>query len=199
MLLVAGVARARHQRMTPQEETLFGIDKLNVVRPQIPAVTQVDHSACIQMVHRKRTRNTTDCTPWKCQTDAARPVFVLPQEEHLTLASDCVNDRVVTHRRRVVVGHDATIGKQHGLAAISGMGPAEKSSFRLSVSRAAACPCDSSGVRARLRHSDGHLPRGTIPLNRAAQADIEACGRSEAESLLCAPHIQLAPRLAVRL
>ena len=39
--------------MTPQEEALFGIDKLNVVRSDIPAVTHVDYSARIQTVHAK--------------------------------------------------------------------------------------------------------------------------------------------------
>jgi carbamoyltransferase len=39
--------------MTPQEEVLFGIDKLNVVRSDIPAVTHVDYSARVQTVHAK--------------------------------------------------------------------------------------------------------------------------------------------------
>ena len=37
--------------MTADEEALFGIDKLNVARSEIPAVTHVDHSARIQTVH----------------------------------------------------------------------------------------------------------------------------------------------------
>jgi carbamoyltransferase len=37
--------------MTAEEEALFGIDKLNVVRSEIPAVTHVDYSARIQTVH----------------------------------------------------------------------------------------------------------------------------------------------------
>ena len=37
--------------MTPEEKALFGIDKLNVVRSDIPAVTHVDYSARIQTVH----------------------------------------------------------------------------------------------------------------------------------------------------
>ena len=53
MLLVADVA-ARHRRaMTPEEDALFGIDKLNVPRSSIPAVTHVDYSARIQTVHRE--------------------------------------------------------------------------------------------------------------------------------------------------
>ncbi len=37
--------------MTPEEEALFGIDKLNVARSEIPAVTHVDYSARVQTVH----------------------------------------------------------------------------------------------------------------------------------------------------
>jgi carbamoyltransferase len=51
MLLVADVKRERRRRMTNEEEALFGIDKLNVARSEIPAVTHVDYSARVQTVH----------------------------------------------------------------------------------------------------------------------------------------------------
>ena len=51
MLFVADVARHRRVATPPGEKTLSGIDKLNVVRSEIPAVTHVDHSARIQTVH----------------------------------------------------------------------------------------------------------------------------------------------------
>ncbi len=51
MLLVAAVKRERHKQMTDSEESLFGIDKLNVVRSDIPAVTHVDYSARVQTIH----------------------------------------------------------------------------------------------------------------------------------------------------
>jgi carbamoyltransferase len=51
MLLVADVKRNRRRAMKAEEEALFGIDKLNVVRSEIPAVTHVDYSARIQTVH----------------------------------------------------------------------------------------------------------------------------------------------------
>jgi carbamoyltransferase len=51
MLLVADVKKARRRRMTNEEEQLFGIDKLNVARSDIPAVTHVDYSARVQTVH----------------------------------------------------------------------------------------------------------------------------------------------------
>jgi carbamoyltransferase len=51
MLLVAGVRKDRCRSMTPHEQALFGIDKLNIGRSEIPAVTHVDYSARIQTVH----------------------------------------------------------------------------------------------------------------------------------------------------
>ncbi len=51
MLLVADVVRSRRREMTREEKQLFGIDKLNVPRSEIPAVTHVDYSARVQTVH----------------------------------------------------------------------------------------------------------------------------------------------------
>ena len=50
MLLVADVVERRRRKMTAREQALFGIDKLNVIRSEIPAVTHVDYSARIQTV-----------------------------------------------------------------------------------------------------------------------------------------------------
>jgi carbamoyltransferase len=52
MLLVADVVKDRRREMTAEEESLFGIEKLNVPRSAIPAVTHVDYSARIQTVHQ---------------------------------------------------------------------------------------------------------------------------------------------------
>ncbi|MGH7311797.1 MAG: carbamoyltransferase C-terminal domain-containing protein, partial [Candidatus Rokuibacteriota bacterium] len=52
MLLVADVVRGRRHAMTADQQALFGIDKLNVPRSEIPAVTHVDYSARIQTVHQ---------------------------------------------------------------------------------------------------------------------------------------------------
>jgi carbamoyltransferase len=52
MLLVADVVERRRRAMTSEEQALFGIDKLNVRRSDIPAVTHVDYSARVQTVHR---------------------------------------------------------------------------------------------------------------------------------------------------
>jgi carbamoyltransferase len=51
MLLVANVTPNRRRPMSAEEEKLFGIDKLNISRSDIPAVTHVDYSARIQTVH----------------------------------------------------------------------------------------------------------------------------------------------------
>ena len=53
MLLVADVAETRRRKITPEEDKLWGIDKLNVKRSEIPAVTHVDYSARIQTVRRE--------------------------------------------------------------------------------------------------------------------------------------------------
>jgi len=51
MLMVADVVSERQKEMTAEENTLFGIDRLNIARSDIPAVTHVDYSARIQTVH----------------------------------------------------------------------------------------------------------------------------------------------------
>ena len=51
MLLVADVQKNKRRSMLTEEEALFGIDKLNVPRSSVPAITHVDYSARIQTVH----------------------------------------------------------------------------------------------------------------------------------------------------
>ena len=53
MLLVADVAEAERIAMSESEKQLFGIEKLNVPRSSIPAVTHVDYSARVQTVHKE--------------------------------------------------------------------------------------------------------------------------------------------------
>jgi carbamoyltransferase len=53
MLLVADLAARHRIAMSEAEQALFGIDKLNVPRSSIPAVTHVDYSARVQTVHRE--------------------------------------------------------------------------------------------------------------------------------------------------
>jgi len=53
MLLVDDVKKDKRIEMTKEEKSLFGIDKLNIKRSSIPAVTHVDYSARIQTVHKR--------------------------------------------------------------------------------------------------------------------------------------------------
>jgi carbamoyltransferase len=52
MRVVADVARPQQIPMTEEQKRLFGIERLNVPRSEIPAVTHMDYSARIQTVHR---------------------------------------------------------------------------------------------------------------------------------------------------
>jgi carbamoyltransferase len=53
MLIVADVRAERRRAVTIEQQHLFGIDKLNVSRSDIPAVTHVDYSARVQTVDRE--------------------------------------------------------------------------------------------------------------------------------------------------
>ena len=53
MLLVGKVKKSKRIKMTDDEKSLFGIDKLNIKRSLIPAVTHIDYSARIQTVHQQ--------------------------------------------------------------------------------------------------------------------------------------------------
>jgi len=53
MLLVADIKKEKQIKMSEKNESLFGIEKLNIKRSNIPAITHVDYSARIQTVHEK--------------------------------------------------------------------------------------------------------------------------------------------------
>ena len=53
MLLVAPVKESLRIAMTEEEQNLFGIEKLNIPRSKLPAITHVDYSARIQTVHEQ--------------------------------------------------------------------------------------------------------------------------------------------------
>ncbi len=71
MLMVSGINKDKKIEMSDEETKLFGIDKLNIKRSEIPAVTHVDYSARIQTVHEetnpkyfkllKKFKDTTQC------------------------------------------------------------------------------------------------------------------------------------------
>ncbi len=53
MLLVADVVKERQIAMSDEQQKLFGLDKLHVLRSDVPAITHVDYSARIQTVHKE--------------------------------------------------------------------------------------------------------------------------------------------------
>ena len=53
MLLVSDIKKNKQIKMTVSDENLFGIDKLNIKRSTIPAITHIDYSARIQTVHKE--------------------------------------------------------------------------------------------------------------------------------------------------
>ncbi len=75
MLLVGNVVEAHRKRRTEEQRKLFGIERLNVPRSDIPAVTHVDYSARIQTVHKETNpRYHALLTAFKERTDC--PVIV---------------------------------------------------------------------------------------------------------------------------
>jgi len=75
MLLVADVQENKRRKMTADEQKLFGIEKLNVRRSDIPAVTHVDYSARVQTVHEETNpRYHALLKAWKKETGC--PVLV---------------------------------------------------------------------------------------------------------------------------
>ena len=53
MLLIAKIKKDKQKKMSKEEEKLFGIEKLNIIRSKIPGVTHVDYTGRIQTVHKE--------------------------------------------------------------------------------------------------------------------------------------------------
>ena len=60
MLIVSEVNKKIQKNMTEDEKKLFGIDKLNVIRSELPAITHVDYSARVQTVHKETNKKFYD-------------------------------------------------------------------------------------------------------------------------------------------
>ena len=115
MLLTADVKKDIQHPMTENEKQLFGIDKLNVVRSDIPAVTHVDYSARIQTVHKetnpefwhllKAFQNKTDCPvivntsfnvrgePIVCTPADAYKCFLRTEMDYLVLSNFVIDKK----------------------------------------------------------------------------------------------------------
>ncbi|MBI4691121.1 MAG: carbamoyltransferase [Nitrospirae bacterium] len=116
MLLVANVRKDKQRSISEDEKRLWGIDKLNVIRSDIPAVTHVDYSARIQTVNRednsmyydviRRFYEKTDCPmiintsfnvrgePIVCTPEDAYKCFMRTNMDYLVLG-DFVLDKAV--------------------------------------------------------------------------------------------------------
>ena len=75
MLLVAPVAKDKRIQMSEEQEELFGIDKLNVARSEIPAVTHVDYSARIQTIHAETNPRFHDLIE-HCEQKSGCPIVI---------------------------------------------------------------------------------------------------------------------------
>jgi len=107
MLLVADVIKDKRRPMTSNEELLFGLDKLNVPRSAIPAVTHIDYSARVQTVHQetnpgyykliKRFKELTGC-PVIVNTSfnvRAEPIVSTPEDAFRCFMATDLNTLVV--------------------------------------------------------------------------------------------------------
>ena len=109
MLLVANVSLQKKIKMTEEQEKLFGIDKLNIKRSEIPAVTHVDYSARIQTVSPKTNKRYYDLI-LKFKEKTGCPVIVntsfnVRGEPIVNTISDAFNCFMGTELDYLVIGN----------------------------------------------------------------------------------------------
>ena len=108
MLLVAPVQRERQIPMTAAQEDLWGIDQLNVLRSDIPAVTHIDYSARIQTVERATNPDYYDLIrQFECLTGCAVVVntsFNVRGEPIVCTPADAYRCFMCTHIDHLVLG-----------------------------------------------------------------------------------------------
>ena len=154
MLLVADVVERRRRAMTAEEQALFGIDKLNVPRSEIPAVTHVDYSARIQTVHAETNpRFHALLSAFKAQTGC--PVLVntsfnVRGEPIVCTPEDAFRCFMGTEIEVLAVGN-------------------------CTCSRASRIRRSSSTTRARSSSTDGAGPHDRRPANNSREAPARSC------------------------
>ncbi|MDB9819316.1 carbamoyltransferase, partial [Candidatus Pelagibacter sp.] len=109
MLMVANINKDKTIKMTEDQKKLFGIDKLNIKRSEIPAITHVDYSARIQTVHKetnekyykliKKFKEKTNC-PVIVNTS-----FNIRGEPIVSTPSDAFNCFMGTELDKLVIGN----------------------------------------------------------------------------------------------
>jgi carbamoyltransferase len=122
MLLVAEVAAGKQIAMSEEQQVLFGIEKLNVPRSKIPAVTHVDYTARIQTVHKEtnpryhqllsRFKDLTGC-PVLVNTS-----FNVRGEPIVCTPEDAFNCLMGTELAMLVVGNCVVLKEEQNLALI---------------------------------------------------------------------------------
>ena len=108
MLLVANINTKKKIKMTLEQQQLFGIDKLNIKRSEIPAVTHVDYSARIQTVTKNNNRYYDLISKFKEKTGCALLVntsFNVRGEPIVNTPSDAYNCFMGTELDFLVIGN----------------------------------------------------------------------------------------------
>jgi carbamoyltransferase len=127
MLLVADVVESRRRPMTEEQFALFGIEKLNVPRSEIPAVTHVDYSARVQTVHQetnpryhaliKRFKELTGCAV------LVNTSFNIRGEPIVCTPADAFRCFMRTDMELLVVGNALALKSEQTAAQEGGLGP----------------------------------------------------------------------------
>jgi carbamoyltransferase len=109
MLMVANIRKSKTLKMTDVQKKLFGIEKLNIKRSEIPAVTHVDYSARIQTVHKETNKRYFELIK-KFKEKTSCPVIVntsfnVRGEPIVNTPTDAFNCFMGTELDKLVIGN----------------------------------------------------------------------------------------------
>ena len=107
--MVANIHKGKNLKMTDEQKKLFGIDKLNIKRSEIPAVTHVDYSARIQTVHKETNKRYFELIK-KFKEKTSCPVIVntsfnVRGEPIVNTPTDAFNCFMGTELDKLVIGN----------------------------------------------------------------------------------------------